>query len=90
VSIVVKELEPRALEVIVSEDEISVFLSDGRRISVPLAWSWRLFNADHEQRQNYRLIGDGLGIRWPDLDEDISIEGMLRGGPAKRPASSHA
>lgn len=83
-SIVVKESEPRAMEVSVSEHEISVFLSDGRRISVPLAWSRRLSNADHKQRQNYQFIGDGLGIHWPDVDEDISVEGMLRGIPARR------
>lgn len=83
-STVVKESDPRAMEVSVSEDEISVFLSDGRRISVPLAWSWRLSNADQKQRQNYQFIGDGLGIHWPDVDEDISVEGMLRGIPARR------
>ncbi|RQD65491.1 DUF2442 domain-containing protein [Desulfonatronovibrio magnus] len=86
-SIVVRESDPRAMEVSVSEDEISVFLSDGRRISVPLAWSWRLSNASHQERQNYQLIGDGLGISWPDIDEDISVEGMLRGIPAKRPGT---
>ncbi len=83
-STVAKGSDPRAMEVSVSEDEISVFLSDGRRISVPLAWSWRLSNADQKQRQNYQFIGDGLGIHWPDVDEDISVEGMLRGIPAGR------
>ena len=83
-NIVVKEIEPRVLSVQVSEDEISAFLLDGRRISVPLAWSWRLSEATPEQRQNFQVIGEGEGIHWPDVDEDISVEGMLRGVPAKR------
>ena len=87
-SIASKEAEPRLMQVWVTEDEISVFLSDGRKVSVPLAWSWRLSDATPEQRQNYQLIGDGLGIHWPDIDEDISVEGMLRGMPAKRPANT--
>lgn len=84
-NIAVKEIEPRVLSVQVSEDEISAFLVDGRRISVPLAWSWRLSEATPEQRQNFQVIGEGEGIHWPDVDEDISVEGMLRGIPAKRP-----
>ncbi len=87
-SIASKEAEPRLKQVWVTEDEISVFLSDGRKVSVPLAWSWRLSDATPEQRQNYKLIGDGLGIHWPDIDEDISVEGMLRGMPAKRPVNT--
>jgi len=83
-NIAVSEIEPRVLNVQVSEDEISAFLVDGRRISVPLAWSWRLSEATPEQRQNFQVIGEGEGIHWPDLDEDISIEGMLKGVPAKR------
>jgi hypothetical protein len=84
-NIAVKEIEPRVLSVQVSDDEINVFLLDGRRISVPLAWSWRLSEATPEQRQNFQVIGEGEGIHWPDIDEDISVEGMLRGVPAKRP-----
>jgi len=87
-SIASKEAEPRLMQVWVTEDEISVFLSDGRKVSVPLAWSWRLSDATPEQRQNYQFIGDGLGIHWPDIDEDISVEGMLRGMPAKRSANT--
>ena len=49
---------------------------------MPLAWSWRLSDATPEQRQNYEIIGDGLGVHWPDIDEDISVEGMLNGIPA--------
>ena len=84
-NIAVKEIEPRVLNVQVSEDEISAFLVDGRRISVPLAWSWRLSEATPKQRLNFQVIGEGEGIHWPDVDEDISIEGMLRGVPAIRP-----
>ena len=84
-NIAVREIEPRVLGVRVSEDEISAILVDGRRISVPLAWSWRLSEATPEQRQNFQVIGEGEGIRWPDLDEDISVEGMLGGVPARKP-----
>jgi hypothetical protein len=84
-SIAVKAIEPRLLNVQVSEDEITAFLLDGRTISVPIAWSWRLSEATPEQRLNFEIIGDGLGIHWPDIDEDISVEGMLYGSPAPRP-----
>jgi hypothetical protein len=84
-SIAVKVIEPRLLNVQVSEDEITAFLLDGRTISVPIAWSWRLSEATPEQRLNFEIIGDGLGIHWPDIDEDISVEGMLYGTPAPRP-----
>ena len=77
--------EPTILEVEVSEEAISAELSDGRRISVPLAWSWRLSEASPIEPGNYRLIGDGTGVHWPDVDEDISVHGMLYGSPAKPP-----
>ena len=60
-------------------------LVDGRTISVPLIWSWRLAEATEKQRQHFEIIGDGQGIHWPDIDEDISVEGMLYGSPARRP-----
>jgi len=75
--------EPRIASVVVTDDEISATLVDGRKISVPLVWSWRLAGATPEQRQNYEIIGSGQGIHWPDVDEDISAIGMLTGGPAK-------
>lgn len=78
---------PRAVAVEVTDDEIIAHLADGRTISVPLAWSWRLSNATPAQRQHYELIGDGLGVHWPAVDEDISVRGMLDGVPARRPAS---
>ena len=73
----------------VTKDEITVYLADGRVVSVPLAWSWRLSEATPTQRANFRLIGSGQGIHWPDIDEDISIEGMLHGEPAHRPISDY-
>ena len=87
-SIAVDEIEPRLLNIQVTGDEIIGYLVDGRTISVPLAWSWRLSEATPEQRQNFEIIGDGHGIHWPDIDEDISVEGMLYGSPARRPKAS--
>lgn len=72
----------RITEAQVTDDAITATLADGRIISVPLTWSWRLCEATEEQRQNFRLIGEGVGIHWPDIDEDISEEGMLYGIPA--------
>ena len=82
---VVNIVEPRLLKVRITEDEIIGYLADGRTISVPLVWSWRLTEATPEQRQNFEILGDGQGIHWPDIDEDISVEGMLYGMPARRP-----
>ncbi len=69
----------------ITEDTITAQLVDGRTISVPLAWSWRLSEATPKQRARYELIGDGQGVHWPDVDEDISAEGMLYGIPAHKP-----
>ncbi len=80
--------DPRIQEVRVTEDEIIARLVDGRVVSVPLAWSWRLSEATPAQRANFRLIGTGQGIHWPEIDEDISVEGMLYGVPARRPKST--
>lgn len=74
----------RALGVVVTDDRITATLTDGRVISVPLSWSWRLERASPTERANYRLIGDGIGFHCPDLDEDIGVEGMLSGTPAPR------
>jgi Protein of unknown function (DUF2442) len=63
-------------------DRLIVDLMDGRTISVPLAWYPRLFDATEAQRQNWRIAGAGYGIHWPDIDEDLSTEGLLRGAPA--------
>ncbi len=87
-SIAVSTSEARIREIAITEDTITAFLADGRIISVPLAWSWRLSDATPPQRANYEIIGDGHGIHWPDIDEDISAEGMLSGIPAKRKLKS--
>jgi hypothetical protein len=75
----VVEIRPRAREVSVSEDELTVLLADGRKISVPLAWFPRLLHATMDQRQNFELLGEGEGIHWPEIDEDLSVAGLLRG-----------
>jgi predicted RNase H-like HicB family nuclease len=76
---------PRIIALKVTEDTITAQLADGRTISVPLAWSWRLANATPEQRQRFEMIGSGEGVHWPDLDEDLSAHGMLQGVPARPP-----
>src|SRR5438552_11223970 len=76
--------EPLIRDVRVTESEIVAYLADGRVISVPFAWSWRLSEATPAQRAKFRLIGPGQGIHWPEIDEDISVEGMLYGSPAPR------
>jgi hypothetical protein len=81
--------DPTIVSVIVDDESITARLADGRTISVPLAWSWRLAAATKEQRQHYEIIGSGHGIHWPEIDEDISVEGMLHGIPA-RPPQQHA
>lgn len=81
-------VESRIAHVEVTDDTITAHLVDGRVISVPLAWSWRLSEATAAQRANWRLIGDGHGIHWPGVDEDLSAEGMLQGIPARRPGSA--
>ena len=79
---------PTAQRVTVSDDALSVELSDGRSISVPLAWYPRLLHGTAEERGRWRLIGQGRGINWPDLDEDISVEGLLAGRPSGESQSS--
>lgn len=77
------KLEPRISSMEVSDETITAHLTDGRVISVPLVWSCRLANATPEQRKNFQIIGNGQGVHWPDVDEDISAIGMLDGIPAK-------
>ncbi len=69
-------------------DSLVVGLMDGRRISVPLVWYPKLLNATEDQRKNWQIRGGGYGIHWPDMDGDLSMEGLLRGAPAPRPKSS--
>ncbi len=74
-----KQIEIRATSVLVSDDALIVDLADGRTVSAPLAWYPRLLHGTPAERDDYQLIGDGLGIHWPQLDEDISVEGILAG-----------
>ncbi len=70
---------PLAQQVEFTDDDLVVLLMDGRRISVPLVWFPRLAQATRSQLENYELLGDGEGIHWPEIDEDLSVEGLLRG-----------
>ena len=74
--------DERVAGVSFDEHRLIVDLMDGRTIAVPLAWYPRLFDATAEQRQKWRVAGAGFGIHWPDIDEDLSTEGLLRGAPA--------
>ena len=85
-NIVAPVVEPRIADLRVTESEITAYLVDGRTVSVPLAWSWRLSEATPTQRDHWELIGDGVCVHWPDVDEDISVRGVLDGIPARRPA----
>src|SRR5437870_1783699 len=76
--------DERVAAVAIDEDTLSVRLMDGRTISVPLVWYPRLLNATPAERGNWQLAGGGYGIHWPDIDEDLSTEGLLRGAPAPR------
>ena len=82
--------DPRVVTVKVTDDSIVAQLADGRMVSVPLAWSWRLADATPAQRRRFEIIGSGEGIHWPDVDEDISVHGMLHGIPAPRPKQGKA
>ena len=82
---IVVSSEPRISEIKVTSDSIIAQLADGRTVSVPLAWSWRLSEATAAQRNNFEIMGSGQGVHWPDVDEDISAIGMLSGIPARRP-----
>jgi hypothetical protein len=72
-------------DVAISDDELTVRLMDGRTLSVPVAWYPRLADATPAQRAEWEIAGGGYGIHWPQIDEDLSTEGLLRGAPAPRP-----
>ena len=82
--------EPRMMAMNITEDLIIADLEDGRIISVPITWSWRLSEATPEQRNNSEIIGNGEGAHWPDIDEDISVRGMMFGVPARPPKKQSA
>ncbi len=88
----ISEIKPgeRVKDVHFSADSLIVDLMDGRTISVPLAWYPRLLHASAEQRNRWQLAGGGFSIHWPDIDEDLSTEGLLRGAPAPRKTSTSA
>ena len=77
------EVRPLARDIEIRDDELRVSLSDGRRVCVPLVWFPRLLEASAEQRENWELLGDGEGIRWPEIDEDLSVAGFLAGARAR-------
>ena len=78
------KVDLRIKAVLLDDERLTVDLMDGRSIAVPLAWYPRLFDATPEQRRNWEIAGGGYGIHWPDVDEDLSTEGLLRGAPAPR------
>ncbi len=79
-SFLVTEIEiSNAVNVAIDDERLSVSLDDGRTISVPVSWYPRLLHGTNEERNNFRFIGNGSGINWPDLDEDISVQGLLAG-----------
>ncbi len=81
---------PRALTAVCSDDELCVSLTDGRCLSVPIVWFPRLAKASAADRANYELMGDGQGIHWPSVDEDISVLGLLAGQPSVESKMAHA
>ena len=72
------KLDATAVDAMVTDDRLVVILADGRELSAPLVWFPRLLEATADQRRNWRLIGRGHGIHWPDVDEDISVASLLR------------
>ncbi len=88
----ISELKPgeRVKRVHITTDTLSVELLDGRTITVPLAWYPRLLHANTHQRARWQICGGGYGIHWPDIDEDLSTEGLLRGAPAPHSSASTA
>jgi hypothetical protein len=85
-NISVRIADERVTDVRCTDDTLTVDLMDGRTISVPIAWYPRLLRATPAQRRNWETCGGGYGIHWPDIDEDLSTEGLLRGAPAPRAA----
>jgi hypothetical protein len=81
---------PTATQVAVTDTTLAVDLSDGRTITAPLAWFPRLVRASATERANWRFVGAGEGVHWPDIDEDVSVEGLIAGRPSAESAESLA
>ncbi len=81
---------PRAMSVSCTDDELRISLTDGRSLLVPLAWFPRLAHASSEERADYELLGEGDGIHWPQVDEDVSVAGLLSGQPSIESKAAHA
>jgi hypothetical protein len=81
---------PRIVDVIITDDTLSADLEDGRTISVPLGWYPRLAYGTQAERSKFQISGGGFGIHWPDLDEDLGVEGLLLGKKSAESASSLA
>jgi hypothetical protein len=86
----VLKITPQAMAVVCTDDELRVSLTDGRWLSVPIAWFPRLAHAPSSERAHYELLGEGQGIHWPSLDEDISVVGLLAGQPSIEFKTAHA
>lgn len=80
--------ETKALAVVVTDDAVTVDLVDGRTVSVPIAWYPRLAHASVAERSNWRFVGQGEGIHWPELDEDISVDSLLAGRASRESNAS--
>ncbi len=81
-TLTIEKRDAKALHVAITDDTLSVELDDGRTVSAPIAWYPRLLHGTSDEKNNWRLIGDGEGIHWPNLDEDISVANLLAGQPS--------
>jgi hypothetical protein len=77
-----------AISVVITDDSLTVDLRDGRTITVPLTWFPRILHGNSSERKNWKIIGNGKGIHWEELDEDISVEGLLAGKPSEESQQS--
>lgn len=89
-SVVAVRALPKVMGVMVTDDMLSIDLTDGRTVEVPLIWFPRLAYGTEEERANFRIAGAGYGIHWPDLDEDIGVEGLLLGKQSQESEASFA
>jgi len=83
-----KKVEPRATDLTFSKQAMTIHLADGRVLTVPLAWYPRLLHASPSERHNYEIVGDGEYLHWPELDEDLTVVGLLEGCRSAETAAS--